>query len=96
MMGLTTNPSTNAAFCCWSRFRNILYFQNNKKTKIKVISSQLPSWLIFVTKFALNAPARYIIDSFGSDHFVGVRFIGYCEALIQNDVINLVIKTLTK
>ena len=34
------------------------YFQNNKKTKIKDISFQMPSHLIFVTKFTFNGTCQ--------------------------------------
>ena len=46
----TTHQSTNVG----AGSEALPYFQNNKKTKLNVISAQMPAQLIFVTKSAFN------------------------------------------
>ena len=87
----TTSLSTNATMGCWSGFRNVPLSKNNKKRQtIRVISSQTPTQVIFVTQFTCKVARQ--------PHYWQFPQQSLCEAvrvqtLIQTYVTNLVLNT---
>ena len=79
----TTGSLTIATFRAGLGSETFRYLKRIKRQTIKVISSQMRTQLILVTKLPLSVPVSYIINDFRHHCWLALRLTGYGKAVMS-------------